>query len=721
MKTVFSIFINDMKGIRKNLIMFVMIIGISILPALYAWFNIAAGWDPYSNTSGLKFAVCSLDEGFQFKELSINAGNSIVENLKQNDQIGWVFVDGEDDAIDGTKHGEYYAAVVIPRDFSANLLSLVSGKFDRANLDYYVNEKVNAVSPKITDKGVEAIEQAVDEAFVSKLSESVATALNATGTEMDEKKESIISRIQSGLEDTKSNVEMIISSVDLLISTLDSVDGMLKSTKEMEPVIRKTLSKAGVMVEDVKGAMESAQSTSKQLVPTIENILHSMDAGAEDIVSRVEDAFEDIETDPASTATKLRAAETIIRKKISVNEELISIFNGIQANLGVNCALLIKPLENSNKKANSLIDKIESVCKKLDKGETLSDSVKSELITMSKEINDGIDTVKTQFDSMKKSIENKLEKSFSSMDGVADFAQTLSSGTDQLDAVFKNTEKMNGNLKKVLGNLKEFLNKTDKKIDEFNEKINDPNEIDSLENFIRPIIENPNKLGEFISSPVSETRHSIGQIANYGSAMSPFYTSLAIWVGGIVLVAVVSVDLSERDRKKFPNAGPNVVFFGRYITFFLIGQLQALLIGLGDIFLLKAQVENPWLFILVCLISSFVYTMFIYSITVTFSVIGKALAVIVLVLQVAGSGGTFPVPLLAKPFQAIAPYLPFSYGVPAMRETVAGADTSVYWECIGKLLIFLIPSLVIGLMLRKPCLRLIRFFNHKIDESDLII
>ena len=705
---------------KKNLIMFVVIIGITILPALYAWFNIAAGWDPYNNTGAMSFAVCSLDEGYEIKGITINAGDSIIENLKQNDQIGWVFVD-ENEAIEGTERGDYFAAVVVPKDFSANLLSLVSGEFKRANLDYYVNEKVNAIAPKITDKGVEAMEQAVDSAFVSKLAETIATVLDTTETEFNGERNNIIDKIKKGLDDTKSNIDMIISSTELMVSMLDSVEGMLKNTKSMAPTIRKTLAKAGVVVGDVKSAMQSAKSTSKQLIPMIENIFHSLQTGADDFNTRVADAIEDIDTDPLGAEKKLRSLQSIIQEKISVNNELISIFNDVQTNLGIKCNLVIKALEAANEKANKIVDKIDNICKKIDDGKAVADDVKTEIKDLSKEANSDINTAETEFAAIKKAIEKKLDGSFSSIDDVADFAQTLNAGTDSLDGIFKSAGEMNDNLKTVLENLKDFMKKTDKKIDELEEKISDPDEIDSIENAIRPIIENPTSLGEFISSPVEQTKHSIGPIKNYGSAMSPFYSSLAIWVGGVVLVAVVSVDLSKRDKKKFPNAGPNVVFFGRYLMFFLIGQLQAILIALGDIFLLKAQVVNPWLFLFACMISSFVYTLFIYSITVTFSVIGKALAVIVLVLQVAGSGGTFPIPLLASPFQVIAPYLPFKYGVPAMRETVAGADLSVYWENIGILLIFIVPSLLIGLLLRKPCLRIMAFFNRKIEESDLII
>ena len=203
--------------------------------------------------------------------------------------------------------------------------------------------------------------------------------------------------------------------------------------------------------------------------------------------------------------------------------------------------------------------------------------------------------------------------------------------------------------------------------------------------------------------------------------MSPFYSSLALWVGGVVLVAVLNVDLTKRDRKKLGKANSTQLFFGRYVIFFVLSQIQALIIALGDVFFLKVQCVDLPLFILSCMVSAFVYSLIIYSLTITFSVIGKALAVIILIMQVAGSGGTFPIEVLPGPYKAIAPFLPFKYGINAIRETVAGVNMDAYLKNMGMLLLFIIPALVLGLVLRKPCIKIISFFNNKIEQSDLVI
>ena len=157
MRNAFRIFRRDMKRLLRNPAAILVLIGVSILPSLYAWFNIAANIDPYANTSGIKVAVANLDTDATHDDLTINAGSQIIDQLKENDQLGWTFVP-KDAAIKGVKSGEYYAAIIIPQDFSESLLSVLSGKIETPELEYYINEKLNAIAPKITSSGASTIQ-----------------------------------------------------------------------------------------------------------------------------------------------------------------------------------------------------------------------------------------------------------------------------------------------------------------------------------------------------------------------------------------------------------------------------------------------------------------------------------------------------------------------------------------------------------------------------------
>ena len=158
MKKSFQIFKRDLGRLFRNRAAVLILVGISVLPSLYAWFNIAANMDPYGNTKGIQVAIANEDKGADSEQMSLDAGQNIVDNLKKNDQLGWKFVDAKE-AKKGVRSGKYYAAIVIPEDFSTNLMSVFSSDIKKPEITYYSNAKENAIAPKVTDKGATAVKQ----------------------------------------------------------------------------------------------------------------------------------------------------------------------------------------------------------------------------------------------------------------------------------------------------------------------------------------------------------------------------------------------------------------------------------------------------------------------------------------------------------------------------------------------------------------------------------
>ena len=721
MKNIFSIFKYDLKNVARNIIVFVVIIGIAILPALYSWFNIASNWDPYSNTGALDFAFCSLDRGYTYKALKINAGDSIKDNLKQNKKMGWRFVN-EKEALAGVKKGKYYAAVIIPKDFSENLFSVTTGKFKQAKIQYFANEKKNAIAPKITSKGAEAIEASVNATYVDKITEVIATALNMTGSELSDYKGEAADKIIKVLKNTKADLNEFCKTNDLFISTLDSIKDLLEANKDLEPAIKNTLSKAGVVGSDIKKTIKSFSSASGQISDSIASILNQGSGYAQDVEDELNDAFKELGKDSDSAADKLSRITRINNKIISVNDTAISILNKIKTVFpNIKTGKLLNQLNQSNKKQNNIVDKINKACNTIRTTGNLPKNVQNELKSEVSSAKTGLSKIKSSFSDVKNKLDKTANDTYAALDDVSEFVSSIGSGATSIKKLLNDGIKTVDNLKATFANLNDLIKGAGKKIDVLIKRVEDIKNNKEVENFITPIIENPEELGKFVSSPVTTKTHRLFPLENYGSAMTPFYTSLGLWVGGVVLVAVINISLTKRQLNTLNKPKEYQLFFGRYLIFFVMSQIQALVIALGDIFFLKTQCDNIWLFILASLISSFVYSLIIYSLTITFSVLGKALAVIILVLQVAGAGGTFPIEVLPEPFRVMSPFLPFKYGINALREAVAGVDISNYWMNIGFLLLFTLVALFIGLILRKPCIRVVNFFNERVEESELVI
>lgn len=223
----------------------------------------------------------------------------------------------------------------------------------------------------------------------------------------------------------------------------------------------------------------------------------------------------------------------------------------------------------------------------------------------------------------------------------------------------------------------------------------------------------------FMSSPVKIETKSFYKIANYGSAMTPFYTNLAIWVGGIVLIAIFKLEV-DKDSSMLRYSSASL-YFGRWLLYITVGMVQGFIVCIGDVFLKGIECAHPAALIFTGVICSFVYVNIIYALSISFKHIGKALCVLLVILQIPGSSGTYPVEMTPAFFQNVHPFLPFTYGISAMRECIAGMYGSTYIHNLLILLLFVPVSLLIGLGIRPLLSGLNRLFDIKLAETDLML
>lgn len=718
MKNVFKIFKRDLKRLSRNAIALVIVIGISVIPALYAWFNIAANWDPYGSTDGIKVAVVNKDGGFSLHALELNGGDEIVTNLKQNTQMGWTFTD-ENDAKNGVESGKYYAAVIIPEDFSANLTSIVTGELKRPQIEYYVNEKKNAIAPKITDKGISAIQSEVDSSFISVITESIAKILNATTDDMGQAQREIVGKITDSLKDAQDDIESFQASIGAFCDTVDSMDALLEANQKLLPGISKTLDGAGGLNDSVKDAVGASKAATQQISAALGEIIDSMDSIYTSADDTVKEAFALLKTDADSAASKLEKAVTFNESIVSMNNQIIGILQQLSDKLGIDNSKLISKLESENAKQQKIIDKLTAAAGTIRSTGKLPADLQNEINAMLSDSKSSFHDIKsTYITSAKSSIDKAADKLYSTMQDVAGILTAVGGDMPKIDDALDSAGTSLASLKKTLEKTSALLGKGGEKLQKTIDKINGLEADNRLPEILDLITHDPKGLGEFMSSPVEIKTKSVYPIKNYGSAMAPFYSTLAIWVGGIVLVAILKVRVDE--DKKLKKLSPSSTYIGRYLLFFGIGLIQSTIICLGDLFFLQIQCAQPMLFMLAGWVSSFVFTLIIYTLTVSFGDIGKALAVVFLVIQIAGAGGTFPVEVVPEFFQGVYPFLPFTYGINAMREAVAGPYGADYWFDLLKLLAFVPFALVLGLLLRRPLIRFNEFFEKRIEDTHLM-
>lgn len=713
MKTILKIFKNDLVGIKKSILTIVLAVGLCILPALYAWFNIFANWDPYANTGNINIAVVNLDRGYTDADGNeMNMGQSVADKLKTQTSIGWVFPDSEKSAVDGVKSGTYYAAVVIDEDFSYNMFNALTDNFVNPCFTYYENEKKNAVAPKITDTAVSTLKTSINETYVKAISQKLISAIDDSDTDLaqDLTGTDFITALKT-VDDNLAGYQNTIASII-------KANNKLKTSTKLKDVTDKSsklISNADSTIGETLSGMDSAGSAYYQVRDTLQAQIDSIasDIQALKNSAKLMNIRSDAE-DVSSDLTNIKNDAEALKKKLDEIDNYI------------------KTLDISNTPAGSdALDKLDKLKTEVDRISSITaesiDSIDLSALTKAEDavsdkltaVADSIETIDDTFtnqiipdmDNILLNIKNALKNA---QELLKTLNETITSAGTVFDSYRGTMDSMNTSLSDLSDMIGGIRDKIQTAIDEIN-KAADSEITDMIISFLGGDSE---ALASFLSKPVAVEEHYYYSISNYGSSMAPFYSVLAIWVGMTILVSLMKVHVKDADYLK--DARPHQLFFGRYLIFFLLSQLQVLVIVLGDLFLLKIQCVHPFAFWAVAALTGLTFSILIYSLTISFGDIGKALAVVIMVLQIAGSGGTYPIEALPNFFRQVYIFFPFPYAINAMRECIGGLYHANLLIYLMELCIFIVVALVIGLIIRKPFIRIMHFIEKRMEDTDMM-
>ena len=721
MKRAFEIFRRDVNRLSHNMVAMIVTIGVCLIPSLYAWFNIAANYDPYANTGNIKIAVANADKGTENELIGeLNVGEEIVQNLKKNDSLGWKFTD-EKKAVQGVKSGKYYAAIVIPEDFSSSFVSILSGDMKQPQFEYYLNEKKNAIAPKVTGTGASTIQEQVNEEFIAAAAGSVSKILGQTaeqmGTQVDTVQESLIAKMQTAEE----NLEEYQVVLENLNKTIDGSDDLINGTQETLDALKSAVA---------SGAKSMNNGT--DILASVRNSVGALSAGLSDGLTQGADALSGISSAVGTDLGKLNEKVQNVNEKIgntitsmqdliSKNEEILTVLRELDNQVPGNpLSEIIEKLETENQRHKEILKNLQTGNDSI--GNAVNTSVQG-LNQIASVIQDGQKNLQTSRASFEKNVLPSLNQSLDSFAQLSGKVSGVLAGVEPSAEQLKN---VTGDLKQTLSDTKTAMESTKEALDDVQKKLNtaitDLGALQSSDIYLslkELTKKDTGEVAEFMYSPVQLETKGFYRVENYGSAMAPFYTNLAIWVGGIVLIAIFKMEVDKDEKIKSFTVTQG--YFGRWILYITTGLIQALIICLGDIYLLKIQCKNPAAFVFAGLFASFVYVNLIYALSITFKHIGKALSVILVILQIPGSAGTYPIEMTPAFFQFVHPLLPFTYGINAMREAIAGIYGMHYWKNILCLAVFLPIALGIGLLLRPHLLNLNYLFDRKLAETDLMI
>lgn len=712
MKNIFKIYKKDLKEIFTNYALLVVIAGLAILPSLYAWFNIKASWDPYGSTGNISVAVVNNDLGGTVFDKDINIGNELVDKLKNNKNLGWKFVDDKA-ALEGVKKGTYYAYIEIPKNFSTDLTSLVGSDVKKGTIVYTVNEKINAIAPKITDKGASTIQLEVNQTVVKTVSETILEVFNEIGIEIENQIPKL-SNIESSLIEVQSKFGNINKTVDLAYDATSKIGDIVKQVQGDIPDIKTILYNSKNLSSDVKTFLEDTKGSMNQIAPVIKTdlgLLADVSSSASNSMQNLIDALnKGYDNAPAlvdSLSKKLSSLSSTSQTLTDFIKKLDKFAPGHPLKD------VIDQLESINNKINTAIGDLEIVKNQIANGEKPSLNNLNKILAITNDVNSIANNILNNFDSkILNPINNIFDQSFIVANDVIDVFEKAESKLPQIEDILNTSLAFSGSAQDSIEFIKEKMPLAESMINDLVDAITKINNNQDLKEIVSLLKSDILTRSEFLKEPVELVTEKLYPIANYGAGMTPFYTVLSLWVGILLLVSLLSTE-SHGEFK------PHQVYFGRGFTFLTLSIIQSLIVSIGDILLLGVEVANPLLFVLLSVFIGCVFTFIVYSLVSVFGNVGKAISVILLVIQVAGSGGTFPIEVTPPFFQNVNPLLPFTYAISALRETVGGIYIDNLSRDITVLLVFLALSVFINVWLKGPINKYSSKVRHKFSESDL--
>ncbi|NEZ47770.1 YhgE/Pip domain-containing protein [Clostridium niameyense] len=714
MKNIFKIYKRDIKSTVKNPITILIVLGICFLPSLYAWVNIAACWNPYENTSTVPIAVVNKDKNVLENGKKINVGNEVIKELKKNTALNWKFVNSKDANL-GVVSGNYYAMIEIPEDFSKNLTSILhSDKPKKPTIIYKVNTKSNPVAGKITGVAKSEIVNNINSNFVNTVNKTVFYYLNQAGKKAEDNKDNIL-KLKKGVIELNSNLDSIKSALDTVSSHGTTLSEFSTNLKKTMPSINNGLNsvKKGTvntqnLISNVKKDLDVSFSNTQLILNEIQgesnklkSLIYTLKTENKDkknIIYNAITTIDHINNNVNSLISYLENISKVYKENKNI-PNMISSLNKLKEDLNAEKEQLNKLQNNINDTSNLSEEIFNSLN---DKTNNIENQVSNSLTTYSNAVRPSLNNIANNLIASTENASSILDSSQGMFNQIDNLLNYSSEGSKLAVDTSKNLSLKLEEFKGLIGNLSNELKKVDN---------NDLNKIITI------FQTNPELMGNFVANPFNLKEESIYKMENYGSGMAPIYTTLSLWVGALILTSIFKTTLSKFEDSE--NITLKEEYLGKMLFFITIAVIQGLIVALGDKFLLGVQTSNLLLLLLFAIISSLTFSIIVYTLVSILRNVGKALSIILLVIQIAGCGGSYPIQVDPVFFRILQPFFPFTYSVNGFREAIAGPLVSKVLVDLVALITFALVTVLIGYLLKTPLNPLVDKFEEKFEESGI--
>ncbi|WEV53038.1 YhgE/Pip domain-containing protein [Bifidobacterium sp. ESL0704] len=724
MSNVLAIVRRDIVRLLRVPAAWVVLFGLVFIPPLYAWFNIAGFWNPYGNTNGIEVIVVNNDRGTDSKAIGkMNMGAQIVRQLKGNHQLGWKFA-GQRDAMQRVQSGESYASIIIPDNFSDRVAGVIEGRGARPTLEYYVNEKANALASRMTDTGASTVDSQVNETFVSTVSKVVSGIVNKTDADINAKADTATADTLADLDKAQQSVAQIRSDITDLTATLNDVPG---KTRTARTILDKTQKAGAQTSRQLKGAADAIDNTQN----TLNDWRNNADSTLNNSSNLLSQASSNANIAINSVAAGLTKANGDVGSALSTAQQINNDTNsliGLLEEAGIpGSSSAIAGLQAQNKRLGDAINILNDLNSSENLGATTTNTVSAA---------NGIDTATQSAlgnaaNARKTITTGALPQLNNGLNGLSTVAATSSANLasqgslitqsslvlNQVDQAAATAAKALAGTDKGLANLQQHLSTLTTDITALSssstlsgsgilaKSVGGDGKLDAA------------KIADFMLSPTVLDTKVVYPVTTYGSGMAPLFTNLTLWVGAFMLVVLMKLEVDDEGLEDEPTPGQR--YWGRWILLALIATTQAIVTVLGEL-VIGVQCHNVPIFLITSMLASMVYVSITYALSTSFMHVGKALCVALVIVQIPGSSGMYPIEMMPKFFRDMYPYFPFTYSINALRETIAGFYHADWFINMGHLMIFAVLFFILGLAVKPHMGNLHSLVDRQLKASDII-
>lgn len=728
MKNIARIFQNDTRHVLRNAIAIVVLFGVVVLPSFFAWFNVLSSWDPFSNVKNLKVAVANADEGYESElfPLRVNVGDEVIANLRANDDLNWVFA-SEEEAIDGTKAGDYYATLVLPPSFSRDMMTFLSPGVEPAKILYYSNEKENALAPQLTNEAATEVSTSINQTFTKTLNEVGLALITALAKEADsEQSRAALGRLETS---TTAAANAFASSAD----TLELFSGLIATSQSLVSSAASLADSSVQAVTDATGAIGTGASAAQSLKSVLGTASASISAALgtttesyQTLIDELSALDESFAQQAQDTADLLTTAASQVSQRVEnytqLRTDLQAVADGT-SDQGLQTALGVvdSHLDSAIQKQQLLHKRLDDAATHLSATGAGMGETRDEITQLATDAQTALEGAHTAYDENLRPKLDDLSASLTLVNGgfeamstdLVAASQTLSGGSGSLLGFLEQAEETTADTAKDLRQVSERLTK-------LASALNAAAASGDLSEVLSLIGNSPSLFAGELTTPVALERIAVFKVDTFGAQMAPFYTVLGLWVGALLLSVLIRTDVAYESLASSTPFSKTQEYFGRYGIFAVLAFFQSTLLYLGLMGFVGVRPVHPMLLLLAGWVMSFVFSLITYTLVLSFGETGKALAVFLLVVQISAGGGAYPLAVLPQWFQNISPWLPVSHAINAVRAAIAGIYEGDYWQEIGMLALFLVPTLLIGLVLRIPVLKINKNLTRALESTKLM-